>query len=119
MTEWDEAERRVEKAHELFERGRWEEALDELKAAIAINPYNGSWHFNLGLTYDALERYADAIAAYRQALDIDPDDVAVLNALGHACNRAAKFDEAIRFFERVEAMEPPFEPCYCNRIISY
>ena len=26
MTEWDDAERRVEKAHEAYERGRWEEA---------------------------------------------------------------------------------------------
>jgi len=119
MTEWDEAERRVEKAHELFERGRWEEALDELKAAIAINPYNGSWHFNLGLTYDAMDRYHEAIVAYRRALEIDPDDVEILNALGHDCNRAGKFDEAIGFFERVEALDSSFEPCYCNRIISY
>ena len=119
MSDWDEAEHRVEKAHELYERGRWQEALDELKAAIAINPFNGSWHFNLGLTYDALDRFPEAIAAYRLALEIDPDDVEVLNALGHDSNRAGNFDEAIGYFERVEALEASFEPCYCNRIISY
>ena len=40
MTDWDDAERRVEKAHELYERGRWEEAVAEPKAAMAITPYN-------------------------------------------------------------------------------
>ena len=119
MTEWDEAERRVEKAHELYERGRWQEAADELRAAIAINPYNGSWHFNLGLTYDAMDRFEDAIGAYRQALEIDPEDVEVLNALGHDCTRAAEFDAAIAYFERVEAIDPAYEPGYCNRIIAY
>ncbi len=119
MTEWDEAEQRVEKAHELYERGRWEEALNELKAAIAINPYNGSWFFNLGLTYDAMERFDEAITAYRRALEMEPNDVEILNALGYDCNRAGNFDEAIGFFQRIEAIDASYEPCYCNRIISY
>jgi tetratricopeptide (TPR) repeat protein len=119
MTNWDDAESRVEKAHELYERGRWEEALSELKAAIAINPYNGSWFFNLGLTYDALDRFDEAIKAYRQALEMEPEDVEILTALGHDCNRAGNFDEAIGFFQRVESIDAAFEPGYCNRIVSY
>jgi tetratricopeptide (TPR) repeat protein len=119
MTEWDDAESRVEKAHELYERGRWEEALDELKAAIAINPYNGSWFFNLGLTYDALDRFDEAISAYRKALEMEPEDVEVLTAIGHDCNRAGNFDEAIGFFQKVESIDASFEPAYCNRIVSY
>lgn len=119
MNDWDDAERRVERAHELFDRGQWEAALHELRAAIAINPYNGSWHYNLGLTYDAMNRYQEAIVAYRQAHEIDPDDVEILCALGHDCNRAGNFDEAITFFERIESIDASFEPCYCNRIVSY
>ncbi len=119
MTEWDEAEHRVEKAHELYERGHWQEALDELEAAIAINPYNGSWHYNLGLTYDALDRFSDAIQAYRSALQIDPDDVEVLLALGRDLNRAGEFDQAIVQFEHVEAVDASIEACYCHRIVAY
>ena len=119
MSDWDDAEKRVERAHELYDRGQWQAALDELKAAIAINPYNSSWHFNLGLTYDAMERYHDAITCYRQALEIDPEDVEILCALGVDCNRAANFDEAIGFFERIESVDASYEPCYCHRIVSY
>jgi protein O-GlcNAc transferase len=119
MNAWDDAEQRVERAHDLYERGQWQAALDELKAAIAINPFNGSWLFNLGLTYDALNRPQEAINAYRQALEIEPNDIEVLCALGHNSNRAGNFDEAISFFQRIEAIDASFEPSYCNRIISY
>ncbi len=112
-------EREWKRRAELFERGRWQEALVELKAAIDINPHNGSWFFNLGLTYDAMDRVHEAIAAFRKALAIEPDDIELLIALGHDCNRVGNFDEAIEFFERVEALEPASEPCYCDRIISY
>ena len=119
MTEWDDAEKRVEKAHELYERGRWEEALHELQAAISINPFNGSWHFNLGLTYDAMDRHEEAIASFKLALEMEPEDVELLNALGYDCNRMGRFDEAIGYFKRIEAIDSSFEPCYCNRIVSY
>jgi len=119
MTNWDEAEQRVEKAHELYERGRWEEALSELRAAIAINPYNGSWHFNLGLTYEMMERFEEAIAAYRHARDMDPDDIEVLNHLGVNCAMAGHLDESIKCFEKMEQLDASLEPAYCYRIFCH
>ncbi len=64
MNDWNDAEQRVEKAQELFEQHRWQEALDELQAATSINPYNGSWFFNTGLTLDEMDRFDEAIAAW-------------------------------------------------------
>jgi tetratricopeptide (TPR) repeat protein len=57
MNDWDDAERRVERAQELFEQRRWSEALEELRAATDINPYNAGWHFNIGLTLDEMGRF--------------------------------------------------------------
>src|SRR4029453_8707766 len=82
MNDWEDAERRVEKAQELFEQRRWPEALEELRAATSINPYNASWFFNIGLTLDEMERFEEAIEAYQQALEIDPEDVQALQHLG-------------------------------------
>ena len=82
MTEWDDAERRVEKAQELFEQRRWSEALEELRAATDINPYNGGWFFNIGLTLDEMGRHEEAIDAYRRALTIDETDLQAMNHLG-------------------------------------
>ncbi len=119
MTDWDEAEKRVEKAHELYERGKMEEALAELQAAIAINPFNAGWYFNLGITYDAMERPEEAVVAYRHAIDMEPEDVEVLTALGCDLNRLGKFPEAIATFQRIESLDSSHEAAYCYRIISY
>lgn len=119
MNDWNDAERRVEKAQELFEQRRWEEALEELRAATHINPYNGSWFFNIGLTLDELDRYDEALSAYRQALEIDPHDLHSMNHLGIDLHRVGRFDEALKTFQSIEAIDPSYEPAYCHRIITY
>jgi hypothetical protein len=50
MNDWNDAEQQVEKAQELFEQQKWSEALELLRAAVSINPYNSAWLFNIGLT---------------------------------------------------------------------
>ncbi len=119
MSDWQEAEQRVERAHELYERGRWEEALSELRQAIAINPDNGAWYFNLGLTLDMMDRYDEALAAYQQAVELEPQDIESLTAAGTDCTRVGKYQKAIEFFQRVERIDPSVEACYCNRIAAY
>jgi tetratricopeptide (TPR) repeat protein len=119
MNDWNDAEQRVEKAQELFEQHRWQEALDELRAATSINPYNGSWFFNTGLTLDEMERYEEAIDAYRKALEIDPNDLQAISCLGVDLHRVGKFQQALKHFEKLESIEPSFEQSYCNRIATY
>src|SRR5690242_20879300 len=101
MSDWNDAERRVEKAQELFEQRRWHEALEELRAAISINPYNGGWFFNIGLTLDEMDRYDEAIDAYEQALEIDENDLQALNHLGIDLHRIGRYDDALKTFERM------------------
>jgi tetratricopeptide (TPR) repeat protein len=119
MNEWHEAEERVEKARNLFEQRRWHEALDELRAAIALNPYNANWFFNVGLTLDELQRFDEALDAYRQALEIDPEDLQAMNHLGVDLCRVGNYDDAVATFQKVERIDASFEPAYCNRIIAY
>src|SRR4028119_2474515 len=119
MSDWDDAERRVERAQELFEQQRWQEALEHLRAAIAINPYNGSWLFNVGLTLDEMQRYDEAIEAYREAIEIDANDLQSLNHLGVDLTRVGKHQDALASFEKIEQIDPRFELSYCNRIITY
>ena len=119
MSDWNDAERRVEKAQELFEQRRWVEALEELRAAISINPYNGGWFFNIGLTLDEMGRHEEAIDAYRRALAIDEADLQAMNHLGVDLHRVGNFEEALRTFEKIEQLDASFESAYCNRIITY
>src|SRR5262249_54972773 len=108
MNDWHDAERRVEKAQELFEQRKWQEALEELRAAVAINPYNPAWLFNIGLTLDELGRFDEAIVSYRSALEIDTGDLAAMNHLGIDLHRVGDLEGALRTFEKVEAADPTF-----------
>jgi tetratricopeptide (TPR) repeat protein len=117
--DWNDAERRVERAQELFEQHKWQEALDELLLATTINPYNGGWFFNIGLTLDEMGRHEEAIDAYRKALAIEPDDLQALQHLGNDLHQTGQFAEAIKTFEQIEGIDPTFEPSYCGRILAY
>jgi tetratricopeptide (TPR) repeat protein len=119
MNEWMDAEQRVERAERLYEQGRWVEAAAELRAAIDADPTNLSWHYNLALTLDAMDDLPAAEQAYRAALRLDDDDIDVLNSLGVCLIRQHNYAEATTHFERIERLDPSFEPSYCNRIITY
>lgn len=117
--DWNDAERRVERAQELFEQRKWQEALDELRAATDVNPYNASWYFNIGLTLDELGRFDDAIDAYTQALEIDGDDLQALHHLGLDLHQLGRFHEALQQFDKAQQIDPTFEASYCARILTY
>ena len=119
LNDWLDAETRVERAHDLYEEGRWAEAAAELQAAIAINPYNAAWHFNLALTFEVMEDYAQACKAYRSSLALSPNDVETLNCLGVSLTRLGQYSEALGSFEAISRLDAAHEPAYCNRIVTY
>src|SRR6266850_441428 len=119
MNDWQDAEDRVEKAQELFAQQKWQEALDELRAAIAMNPYNSSWYFNIGLTLDELGRFDEALEANTKALRIEPDDIEALHRMGIDLARLEKFEQALKTFDQITRRDSTYEPAYCEGIAVY
>ena len=100
MNDWTNSELRVERAQELYEEGRLAEAAAELRAAIEVNPYNASWHFNLGLTLEAMEDYEHAVEAFRRAGELDGQDLETLNSLGVNLSRMGSYAEALEILRK-------------------
>jgi protein O-GlcNAc transferase len=119
LNEWMDAEARVESAHRHFEQGRWPEAAAELRAAIDINPHNAAWHYNLGLTLEAMDDFVRGGEALRRAVELEPEDVEILNSLGVNLTRQAMYAESLEIFGQIEKIDHTYEPAYCNRIITY
>ena len=119
LNEWMDAEARVESAHLHFEQGRWPEAAAELRAAIDINPENAAWHYNLGLTLEAMDDFVLAADALQRAIDLEPEDIEILNSLGVNLTRQGLYAESLAIFGRIEKLDPAYEPSYCNRIVTY
>jgi tetratricopeptide (TPR) repeat protein len=105
MSDWSDAENHVERAHEHYEAGRWDDAETELREALALNPYRSEWHFNLGLTLEAAGRFEAAARAFHDAADLDPADSHVLICLGVSWLRADRPDLALPHLERAHRLD--------------
>lgn len=119
MNDWFNAEHHVEKAHEHFEAGRWDEAESELRQALELNPYRAEWHFNLGLTLEAAGRWEDSIDALSKANELDGDDEQTLLLLGLNSLRIERYPDAIEWLERAERLSPTRPDSFVHRIEAY
>ncbi|MEZ6243079.1 MAG: tetratricopeptide repeat protein [Phycisphaerales bacterium] len=117
MNDWLDAEHHVERAHELFDAGRWDEAESELRRALSLNPYQAEWHFNLGLTLEAAGRSVDAASAFKDAFELsaDPDSHAAM-LVGVNLIRAGKPGDALDWLEKAEKLDPGSTEAQARRI---
>ncbi len=116
MTNWQDAEQHADRALDLFERGRWSEAETELRKALDIDPDQGDWHFNLGLTLERCGRDAEALSSYEQASRLLPEAVGPQLAAGSACLRLARFKDAIDWLEYVLTQDQACETAWAMLI---
>lgn len=69
--------------------------------AVPDSDRTARMEFTLGALYDQLKRPKDAIAAYRRAVDLQPDDVPTMNALGQALLNNSQYDEALKTYKQL------------------
>ncbi len=119
MNEWFDAEQRAERAQQLTESHRWAEALAELDAALDINPSNINWQAQRGFLLDQLERFDEAVQAYRDVLESEPEDRETLLALGIDLERVGRLSESASLLERLRRFHPNFEPGFCFGILVH
>lgn len=119
MSDWFKAEFHAEQAHQFYEAGQWEKAVDELKIALAVNPHQAEWHLGMGLALEALDRHEEAASSYARVLELRGDDVETLQLLAVAQLRTDEPAAAISTLERATAIDPNFEPAYCHRILAH
>ena len=109
MSQWQDAEQHADKALDMYERGRWAEAEVELRKALQIDPDQGDWHFNLGLTLERTQRDAEALSSFEQAARLLPEAIDPQIAVGAACFRLDRFEESISWLEGVLKQKPATE----------
>ncbi len=118
MNDWHDAELHADRALELYERGRWDEAEAELRKALSLNPDQPEWHFNLGLTLEAAGRDDEAMNSYEHAAELMPGEAEPLLAAGMAANRLGRHDRSLANLSTVLTIDPYCEPAYVNKMDS-
>ena len=87
------------------EQGDFKRAAETL-SSVPVDDRSARIEFALGSTYDQLKKTKDAIAAYRRALDLDPENLDSERGLAAALLTDGQLDESLKIFNEVVTAEP-------------
>lgn len=95
------------RAHVLAQAGRHAQALQDARALVAAHPHRqaGDW-FNLAYLLEHTQQPAEAEAAFRQALTLDPKLDRAWYGLGIALIQLKRLDEAITALRHNTELQP-------------
>jgi tetratricopeptide (TPR) repeat protein len=85
-----------------------EEAIDEFRKAIDLDPRLAIFHSNLGAALSDQHRTDEAIAECRKAIELDPREAQAHNNLGNALSDLHKTDEAIAEYKKAIELDPRY-----------
>lgn len=93
---------------EAYERSRrYDEAADQFRAVLALQPENSHALNYLGYMWaDNGENLEQALDLIRRAVDLDPNNGAFVDSLGWALFRLGEFEQARRHLERANQLVP-------------
>jgi tetratricopeptide (TPR) repeat protein len=89
-----------ERAHALYNEGKYDEALAVLREGLALYPQAVELHVGLGYARLAREEYAWARRSFDDALALDAEHEDALAGLGEVLMKFGQHDQALRTFER-------------------
>lgn len=98
--------------------GRYAEALDTTRRAVATNPQHPVAHFNQGLALLGACRNEQAIACFERAIALKPDYAEAHSNLGLARQNLDDHPGALACFDRAIACSPFLDAAFSNRGIS-
>lgn len=84
----------------------FEKAVEAYKKIIEANPDDHSAHYNLGRSYNKLNKDEEAAKALRQAVKLNPDDTEYQAELGAILIKLAKYPEAVTALKKAVDLDP-------------
>lgn len=109
----------IGRAYTYSTKPNFKKAIEVLNKAKAINPNDANVQLALGDAYDRDKNQNDAYVAYRNAFQIDPTLLRAKMQLGVLLKGAKSYDEAIKSFNEVIAINPSYGPVYRELAETY
>jgi serine/threonine-protein kinase len=81
-------------------------SVDAFQRAITLDPYNAEAFHQYGQTLMALGRYAEALAAYRRVVDLEPDRAMTLVPMAAILERQHQPREGLRLLDSAISASP-------------
>ncbi|MBW8768766.1 MAG: tetratricopeptide repeat protein [Gemmatimonadetes bacterium] len=89
-----------ERAHQLYNEGQYDEALQVLREGLALYPTSVELHIGVGYARLAREEFAWARRSFEEALVLEPEHEDALAGLGETLLKFGLEDAALRCFRR-------------------
>src|ERR1700693_5147741 len=90
-----------ERAHQLYNEGQYDEALDVLREGLGLYPNSVELHIGVGYAHHAREDYAWARRSFEEALVLDPEHEDALAGLGETLLKFGQHPAALKNFRRI------------------
>jgi predicted O-linked N-acetylglucosamine transferase (SPINDLY family) len=96
------------------QRGQHAAAIERIGQAIALRGTDPAFHSNQGEAYRALERFSEAIACYRRAIELAPEYAEAHSNLGLALQHQGLVAEAIEHLRHAVHLRPEYAEAWYN-----
>jgi tetratricopeptide (TPR) repeat protein len=90
-----------ERAHQLYNEGHYDDAIDTLREGLALYPHAVELHVGMGYARLAREEFAWARRSFEEARGLDPDHEDTLAGLGEVLLKFGERAGSLACFERV------------------
>jgi len=90
-----------ERAHQLYNEGQYDEALDVLREGLTLYPNAVELHVGVGYARMAREEYAWARKSFEESLVLDPEHEDALAGLGETLLKFGQHPAALKSFRRI------------------
>ena len=98
----------------LTRQGKREEAFEEYRLGLKMNPDLAKAHCGLGFLLKDQGKLAEATEEFHRALKINPDDVETHRGLGLVLSYGGKLAEALEEFRAAVRLAPGSADAHCN-----
>lgn len=99
--------------------GNYEQAFDDFRQAIDIDPDYEQAYYNRGETYFQMAEYDNAFADFNQAININSDYAKAYYGRGNVYRERGQFREALQDYNRAIELNPNFADAYYSRGYVY
>lgn len=93
-------------ANAYLEKGKFDDAIREYRAALRLKPNFSAYHFNIGKALQESGRIDEAVHEYSLALKLKPDYGEVHNSMGNIYISQGLIDKAIQEYKTASKLNP-------------
>lgn len=94
--------------------GNFNDTIDFLGRAVAVNPHSASAHFNLANAFKVLRRFGVAVDSYDAVILLNPIYANAEYNRAMALNELQQYEAAVLGFERAIVLKPDSIPAHLN-----